>query len=310
LKIVGSKMIGTPNVFKFDNIYNADSGGNVQLSSIEWDNYTASATGSTYMVYGSSPAQPAFVLPNTSQNFNLILGPKTSNSLLVLVQDSSNLNPIEGANVNLQTISPESNDNKLTGGSTLNQQDWSGGEYYQDDGNVSHNGTPSGLRLVENNGFYVSSGSLISSAFDTGTSQTSYTGITWQPTSQNPATSVKFQIATNNDNETWNFIGPDGTAETYYTTPGTEISSANNNSRYMRYKVFLSTNDNSVTPVLTSVTINYISGCTTPGQVIFTGLQLGKDNYKLIVSMPGYQTQTVDTLDTTGYSVLKILLSH
>jgi prepilin-type N-terminal cleavage/methylation domain-containing protein len=320
LEIVGSKIIGTPNVLKFDKTYITDSGGNIQLSNIEWDSYSAFSNGSSYMVYGSSPAQPAFVLPDTSQNYNLILGPKTNNSLLVLVRDSSTSNPIEGVTVDLQTISPASDNNKLTGGSVLSQQDWSGGsgqtdfgddnKYYQDDGNISSSGVPSGLRLLENGGYYVESGSLTSSTFDTGTSVTSYTNLSWQPTSQDPSTSIKFQIATNNDNETWDFVGPDGTQSTYYTTSGSEINSTNNNRRYLRYKVFLSTDDDSKTPVLTSMVINYISGCSTPGQVIFTGLQEGENNYKLIVSAPGYQTQDTGLLDISGYSVLNVSLSH
>ena len=317
VEVKGSKLIGTPNVLKFDNTYTSDTNGKIPLSNIEWDNYTPGLTTASYLVYGSSPIQQVNVLPNTSQNFNLILGPATTNSLLVIVQDSLG-NPIEGANVELQKISPVLDINKVTGGSVWTSDDWSGGSgqatigtstsYYADDGNVSTTGVPTGLRLFNNGIGYATSGSLTSSTFDSGTSTTSYSTLTWQPTSQDPATSLMFQIASNNDNATWNFTGPDGTAGTYYTVPGTTINSINNSNRYVRYKAFLATTDSSKTPVLTSINVNYVSGCFTPGQVIFTGLDAGSD-YSVTVSLPGYTTQTVSSLNISGSQVLHLVLT-
>ena len=321
IEVKGSKIIGTPNILKFDNTYTSDARGNISISNIEWDTYAATTTAfSPYMVYGSSPAQPYLVMPNSNQSFNLILGPETPNSLLVLATDSSTGNPIQGASVDLQTISPASDKIKLTGGSTFSQQDWSGGSgqtnfgdytrYFQDDGNVNYNSATSGLQLIKNGSSYVSSGSLISSSFDSGSITTSYTNLLWQPTSQNHSTFVKFQIATNNDNATWHFLGPDGTTNTYYTIPGTAISTTNNTGRYIRYKALLSTSDGSETPALSSITINYISGCSTPGQVIFTALQSGTGNYSLNVSASGYQSQAIGGINITGNNILKVSLSH
>ena len=317
VEVKGSKLIGTPSVLKFDNTYTSDTNGKIPLSNIEWDSYTPGLTTASYLVYGSSPIQQVNVLPNTSQNFNLILGPATANSLLVIVQDSLG-NPVEGANVELQKISPALDINKVTGGSVWTSDDWSGGSgqatigtstlYYADDGNISTTGVPTGLRLFNNGIGYAASGSLTSSTFDSGTSATSYSTLTWQPTSQDPATSLMFQIASNNDNLTWNFTGPDGTASTYYTVPGTTINAINNSNRYVRYKAFLATTDPSKTPVLTSINVNYVSGCFTPGQVIFTGLDVGSD-YSVTVSLPGYTTQTVTSLNISGSQVLHLVLT-
>jgi len=316
LEVKGTKLIGTPSLLKFDNTYTSSSSGLVALNNIEWDNYTPSLTGPSYMIYGSSPIQEVSILPNTSQDFNIIVGPKTDNSLLAIVKDASTGNPIQGAEVYLQGAGNEYTG--FTDGSVWSQNDWSGGagqsdfsnpsQYYSDDGNVSATGVPSGLRLAQVGGTYVFSGVLESSSFDTGTELTSYTTLTWQPTSQDPATSIKFQIAANNDNLTWNYIGPDGTGSSYYTVPGTTITNENSK-RYVRYKVFLSTTDNSITPVLTSININYVSGCSSPGQVMFSGLQQSS-NYHATISMTGYQTQITDSLDVSGYYVLQVLLSH
>jgi len=219
---------------------------------------------------------------------------------------------------------------KYTAGSIWGQQDWSGGsgqtdfintnQYFSDDGNISNSGTLPGLRLMKNGSFYVPSGWLSSSAFDTGTDSTTYTNLVWSPTSQEPLTSIKFQIATadcsngatdyptcTTNSGSWGFIGPDGTENTYYTTPGTGISSSNNNKRYARYKVFLSTDDNSITPVLTSVGINYVSGCFTPGQVMFAGLQK-TGGYQVTVTMAGYQQKTISNIEIDGYNVLQVSL--
>jgi len=306
LQVIGSKLIGTsPDVYKFNNTYTTDSAGQISLTNIEWDNYTPILTGTNYMIYGSSPIQQVSVLPNTTQNFNLILGPKTTNSLLVVVKDSSTNNPIEAAEVILQKDG--NTFSGTTSGSVWSQQDWSDGSY-EEINNIDTNTVPLGLRLTKVGSTYVSSGFLTSSAFDTGTNLTSYTTITWQPTSQDPSTEIKFQIATNNDNSTWNFLGPDGTDQTFYTVSGSTISNLQHN-RYIKYKVFLSTTDDSKTPVLTGVNINYVSGCSTPGQVMFPGLEEAS-NYNVTVNMQGYQSQTIENINIEGYKVLQVLLSH
>ena len=316
--IKGAKLIGTPNVLKFNNSYTSDSNGRVLLDNLEWDTYTPGLANNNYMIYGSFPIQQVDLMPNTSQNFRLILGPATPYSMLVIVKDASTGNMIEGANVNLKSTNVNFYQTKITGGSVWGQQDWSLGngqedfadsaKYLEDDGNISNNIIPLGLRLVKIGSDYVSSGSLMSSTFDTGTEETIYTTLTWQPTSQDPTTFVKFQIATNNDKETWSFTGPDGTADSYYEVPGTTISFENNNKRYVRYKVFLSTNNISKTPVLTSVNVNYVSGCNTPGQVIFTGLDLAND-YVATVDMAGYLSQIKTGINVDGYKLSEFLLS-
>ncbi len=318
LQVRGSKLIGTPSVVKFDNSYTSNGAGQVSLNNIEWDNYTPALSTISYMIYGSSPIQQISLLPNTTQQFTLILGPHTSNSLLVIVKDASTGNPIEGASVLLNKGNSPIN-TKLTGGSIWAQQDWSGGsgqttfsdmtKYDQDDGNINTTDTPTALRLRHSGLSYASSGFLVSSTFDTGTASSSYTTLNWQPTSQDPTTLLKFQIATSNSTSTWNFLGPDGTVNTYYSVPGTTINSSNNGNRFVRYKVYLSTTNSSKTPVLTSLSLNYVPGCFTPGQVMFPGLQTGSD-YGVGVSMSGFQTETINNLNINGYNVLNVLLGH
>ncbi len=318
VEVHGAKLIGTPNVLKFNTDYTSNSSGQISLPNTEWDNYTpALTTSDTYMIYGSSPIQQISVMPNTNQTYTLVIGPKTNRSLLVIVKDSASGNPIKDATVTLKYVG-DADIVKLTSGSIWSQNDWSGGagqinftdpsKYFSDSNTLDGNGIPSGLRLANyGNGTYASSGLLESSTFDTGTSASFYTSLVWQPQSQDPATSVKFQIATNNDNATWQFVGPDGTVNTYFSVPGTTIHSGNSDKRYIRYKTILETSDASKTPVLTSVGVNYVSGCFTPGQAMFPGLN--HSNYDVTASTTGYQTYTNDNLAISGYNTLEVLLT-
>jgi type II secretory pathway pseudopilin PulG len=316
INVRGDKLIGTtPNVYKYNSNY-ASVGGQIALTNIEWDNYTPTLlSGEPYTVYGTSPIQNINVLPGTNQTFTINLGPSTPNSLLVIVKNAAGT-PLEAASVQLSGGSPVTDYNGVTGGSVLVQNNWTGGSgqadftdatrYFADDGLVSVSG--SGVELATIGNDYVPAGSLESSTFDTGTSSTSFTTLTWQPTSQDPATSLRIQIASNNDNATWNFIGPDGTAGSYYTTPGTSVHSSHTNDRYVRYKAFLSTTNDQQTPILTSIDINYVSGCFTPGQVIFPELDAA-NNYDLQVSLTGYATQNISNININGNQMLEITLS-
>lgn len=319
VNVSGAKLIGTnPNVLKFNNNYTSSS-GQIALNNIEWDTYTpVLLTGQSYTVYGTSPIQQITVLPGASQIFTLILGPQSTNSLLVIVKDAATGAPLEGANVHLQKGGSVPQDYYgVTGGSVWTQLDWTGGSgqtlftdntrYYSDDGNIDINSAATGVQLKKVTGRYVASGVLESSTFDTGASS-NFTTLTWEPTSQNAGATVRFQVASNTDNATWSYKGPDGTNGTYYTVSGTSISSVHDNDRYVRYKLFLDTTDDKKTPALTSALINYVSGCYTPGQSIFPSLTAG-NNYDLDVSLTGYTTQILNSLNINGNQILEVLMS-
>jgi hypothetical protein len=228
---------------------------------------------------------------------------------------------LENASVHLQKGGSQPQDfYGITGGSVWVQNSWTGGSgqqqwstitptvYLQDDGNIDINSAPTGVRLRKLAGRYVESGWLESSVFDTGTSATNYTILSWVPSSQSASTTLQFQLAANNDNATWNYVGPDGTAGTYFTTPGTDIGTSLDNNRYVRYKVYLSTDDDKKTPVLTSINLNFVTGCFTPGQVIFPNLTAG-NNYNLDVSFPGYTTQNINSMTIGGNQILEVDMS-
>ena len=146
---------------------------------------------------------------------------------------------------------------------------------------------------------YASSGTLTSSTYDTGSPSTFF-GLTWEPESQPSASgaeAVRFQIATNDDNTTWDFVGPDGTASTYFTTSGDALPGAIQTKRFVRYKVYLQTDDQKLTPGITDVRVGFTTGCTPPGQAFFPGLLA--QTYTVNISKSGY-APLMTVVDVSG----------
>lgn len=102
---------------------------------------------------------------------------------------------------------------------------------------------------------YYESGSFVSSAYDIGYAA-NFTAIQWGATLFS-GTGIKLQIASNSNNATWNFLGPDGTAGSFYENSSTDIWSGHDGNRYIKYKAFLNTSQQGKTPVLNKVSIGY-----------------------------------------------------
>lgn len=307
LQVDGSKLIGTnPDKLKYSQSLVTDASGKKTLSNMEWDQYKFSITDPLYDLAGSVPLLPLSLSPNTTQNLNLLLNPKNSKALLVTVKDSAGL-PISGATVTLSKSGFSSA--FLTGYGALIQTDWSGGQgqvnfsdptkYFDQNGNID-TASPSGeIKLRKVLGNYQSSGYLTSSAFDTG-AVSNFSNISFVPQDQPPETgvdSVKFQAASNNDNATWNFVGPDNTANTYYTLSNTTLSN-HNGRRYIRYRVLFSTADTAKTPNISDISLTFTSSCVPPGQAFFNGLSSG--TYTLSATHPNYQPYTNPALSISS----------
>jgi len=297
----GTKEIGTsPTVYKYPvTNFTTNSSGARSVTGLEWDSYLMTLTSNTYDLIGTNPLSLIALAPNSSQAVQLVLAPRDPRTLLVTVKDQNGL-PISDAAV---TLSDGSTDLTLqTGRGAFRQTDWSGGgsqdvfvdptKYLSSDGNVEVASPVGDIQLKLFSGVYVPSGELISSTFDAATSSNFYT-IVWQPEDQPVlagAGSIRFQLAANNDNATWNFTGPDGTSATWYTVTNKNIHASISGNQYLRYKVSLQTADISVTPNLSGVAVTYTSDCAPPGQVVFTGLSTGA--YTLTVDKSGFDSQT------------------
>ena len=118
--------------------------------------------------------------------------------------------------------------------------------------------TDAGFRTFMNSG-YAPSGNQVSSLKDSNPPiglTTLWTTLSW--TASTPAnTAVQFQVAgSNSASGPFNFVGPDSTAGTFFTTTGASLSQFNG-FRYLKYKAYLSTTDSTATPTVNDVTVCY-----------------------------------------------------
>ena len=305
---VGSKEIG-PGVPKLSANLSTDGAGNYASSSIEWDIYSIAGNNASYDVAGINPLNPIAINPNSPQNIQIILSPKDSKALLIAVKDSSTQLPIADATVTLTGPSSYSSI-KTTGIGSINQTNWSaGGSYTTTDGNIDVSNPAGDLKLRNAFGSYNPSGWLESTVLDTG-SASNFHNLAWLPTDSPASTSVRFQIATATSSSattTWNYLGVDGTASTYYTVSNAAINSIHNGDRYLKYKVFLTSQSTSTTPYISDVGITFTSDCVPPGQVLFQGLSSG--TYHAVVSKSGYADTIMDIPISASWQGQDILLA-
>ncbi len=296
---VGLKLIGTdPDTIKYSQSFITDGSGQALLSNLEWDTYNILGTDGTYDIIGTNPLLSLGVPPDTTQNMQLTLAAKNGRRLVVIVRDQSTGLPVTDASVTLDS-SGGYNSTKITDEGFITQTDWSGGSgqtdigdsamYFDSDGNVDTGSNPGLLELSSSGSSYIQNGYLTSSTFDIG-APGNFKQILWESSVQpvqTGADSVKFQIATNNDNLTWDFVGPDDTSSTYFTTADQNIGASHNGNQYLRYRIFLETDDTDYTPSVSDISVTYTSSCIPPGQISFAGLSTG--DYTLTVTKSGYQ---------------------
>ncbi|MDO8661655.1 MAG: Ig-like domain-containing protein, partial [Candidatus Omnitrophota bacterium] len=165
----------------------------------------------------------------------------------------------------------------------------------------------------------ISSGTFTSRSIDT-TANQSFGPLTWTATvpAQTGSNALRFQVAANNDNTTWNFVGPDNTGSTYFSTSGTSISSALNGLRYIKYKSYLATVDAAYTPTLSDVSIgftdtnsaNRVVSAESANNFTMSGAQITTANIQpasLVVGATGNVTvsfTTVNSLPSDGKIVI------
>lgn len=296
--LTGSKLIGTgPDVYKYNQDKITDGSGELTVTNMEWDTYPITLIDGTYDLIGTNPLLPVSLLQNTTQDIDFIVATKNPRTLLVAVKDSATGLPLENASVQLQKSGYDTT--LVTERGFVSQTDWAGGggqgtstdstRYLSSSGIAVNN--PSGeIKLNGSFGFYDASGNLESSTFDVG-SPSNFHQLLWLPGDQPAdvgAQSVKMQIASNNDTVTWDFVGPDGTSGSYYTSPISDISTVHNGDQFLRYKMYLSTASTTLTPNISDISMTFSSLCVPPGQVAFSGLSSGA--YTLSITLAGYQT--------------------
>ena len=297
----GQKNIGTnPTVYKYAKALVTNGAGQLGLPNLEWDTYTFSNSSTAYDSAGTIPLSPLALAPGSAQDVTLVLAPHTANSLLVKVKDAGTGLPLSEATVQLTKTGYSGQRSTSLG--YVRQTDWSGGagqanwsdskKYWSDSASLNVTGSPGDVSLAKIGMNYATSGYLESSTLDIGSGIT-YRNVVFDPYTAPPqsgADSIRLQLATSPTSTpaVWNFIGPDGTAASYYTPTSTVIYSGHAGDRYVRYRLYLSTQNSVYTPQISELAFTYTSDCTPPGQAFFPGLSGA--TYTLGITRSGYTT--------------------
>ncbi len=313
MTLKGTRVIGTnPEVFLINSTYTTNAAGTTGAVTLPWDNYGMLV--SEYDLIGTIPDVPMSLLPGSSEVAQLIVGPNTPRSLIVMAEYQGA--PIANATVTVTGPNGFST-TKTTGVGSISQTDWSLGSGHETFGEgrgfsngsgIDVNVNTGNIVLGQSGGNYVSSGYLESSTIDAG-ENARYIVWSWNPMGQSPSTTLRLQIATSasSTDQSWNFIGPDGTENSYFNESNVSIPAIHNDRRYVRYKVYMDTIDSVVTPVLSDLTLVYTNACFPPGQTYLGGLSEGE--YTIHIDADGFQDYEEPLMVTDDHFVIAELTS-
>ncbi|MDD2657026.1 MAG: prepilin-type N-terminal cleavage/methylation domain-containing protein [Patescibacteria group bacterium] len=307
--IVGGGIIANiPDTYYYQNNLTSNSSGEYDLNNLHWGDYFFTLSNNNFV--GSIPNLPKNIWANSSQSVSIIVAPQTTRSMSVLVTDGGL--PVSDAKVTLN--SGGNVYTKYTGLGYFKQDEWLGlgsnemyetvhSYWYKSNTEYDITNLPYGLKLTSTApNLYENSGYLESSTFDFG-EDVDYRKIDWiadLPSS----TTIKFQIATSNSStpQFWQYVGYDGTSDTYYDVNHQDINSMHNGQRYLRYKVYFISDDvdpifgySRYTPTLAEVDIFYVKSCSLPGQVYFDTIPQSSNN-TITIEANGYETQTLSNI--------------
>ncbi|OGM93529.1 hypothetical protein A2333_02835 [Candidatus Wolfebacteria bacterium RIFOXYB2_FULL_49_7] len=296
----GSKLIGVnPDVLKYPaTTFTTDSAGRKTISNLEWDSYSVASVGSLEFT-GIMPFMPFVLNPASTVDVRLLFEPKVPKSLMVTVVDNIG-QPVDHAIVRL--VKTGSYDQtRYTARRTIGQTDWGGANYDSQSGNVGYSSPTTELQIQAAGGGATSSEWLISNTYDMGSANTTFYHLRFdaqlQPAHPSPD-AVRIQIATNNDNATWNFVGPDGTEGTYFTASNTLLPTSLDGRRYLKYKIYFYLDGETTVTSFKDIAIDFNASCTPTGQALFN--DLGPGTHTITVSKTGFQTFADEAVSISG----------
>ncbi len=292
----GGKLVGTsPDVPKY--AFSGDTGtGGATTLPLEWDSYALAYEGSLDLV-GTIPLLPAGIVPGGEQSFRFILAPAASSALQVTVRDAGTGDPLEA----MVVLSGAGSAAASTSYATYRETDWDG---------ASLSGVIAGAQvaLSPEGGPYATStdGTLESAAIDLGGTPASATHLSWSGQSNGSGPdAIRFQVAGSDTGSGWSYVGPDGSGSSYFTGPG-PLPAAVQGKRYVRYRIYLSTDSPASSPTVSAVSFEFAGPCVPRGQRLFTGLASG--SYTVSVTAPGRQPASVPVTVGAGWKTVSVSL--
>lgn len=158
--------------------------------------------------------------------------------------------------------------------------------------------------------FEVKEGILTSEILDTKNFKTKYLKISWED-STNLSTKIKFQIRSSeqrDDLEKKKWYGPINENNFYAIKEGQQINSIHNGDRYLQYRTYFNSNKNGESPMLKSVSIDYIKDIFLDSSELFQNYPNPFNNSTVInfhLSTESYVTLTI--YNTLGEIVDRML---
>lgn len=291
---VGDRLIGSgPDVPVYSNVFMTDASGNATVPNIPWDTYSLTNATTGYNVVGTNPLLPVVVNAGSTTPISFTLKSAVNPALTIRIVDESG-SGVTNATVTLTRTTPAFTEVKETGESYTEDTNWTLGKYTIQNGMIDDTTTGQLTIKQVSPGVYATNTNsfLISNTIDFGTSTTEFFNLVWTATTPAPAgTTLSFQLASNNDNMTWNYVGPDGTPGTVYTLSPSVIGGPwHDGNRYLRYQLFMNTSNPATTPLLSDVGLAFRSGCMPKSQAYWDGLSTG--SYNISVSKSGFNTAT------------------
>lgn len=290
--LTGANLIGqVPDILKYPTTnFTTDGAGKKAISNLEWDTYAFASTG-VFELAGFVPAVPFVLNPGMTVDAVLLFEPKVAKSLAVTVVDDVGV-PVDQASVRL--VKGAYDTTLYTARRTIAQTDWgSSATYDSQSGGVNYDSPTTELNVQSPGGGATSTEWIISNTFDMGTSSVTLYRL-WFTMQLQPAHSspdaMRIQIAANNDNTTWDFVGPDGTAGTYFTTNDVVLPAVLNGKRYLRYKLYFYLDGVTTTLSFKDIAVDFNSTCVPTGQILFNSL--GSGTYTITINKVGFQTYT------------------
>jgi hypothetical protein len=299
--LAGTKLIGTsPDVLKYPATnFTTDGLGKRTISNLEWDSYSIGSVGPLEFT-GTVPFMPFVLNPGATVDTSLLFEQKIAKSLLVNVVDDTN-QPVDQASV--QLVKSGTYDNTLyTARRTIGQTDWgTSSTYSSQSGGVNYDNPTTELNVQTPGTGATSTEWVISNTFDMGTSNVTLYRLQFtaqlQPAHSSPD-ALRIQIAGNNDDATWNFVGPDGTENTYFAASDVTLPVVLDGKRYLRYKLYFYLDGTTTVSSFKDISIDFNSVCVPTGQALFNNL--GPGTYVMTINKTGFQTYTDDAVSING----------
>jgi hypothetical protein len=262
----GSKEIGYETL-KFSEVYSI-SEGEIIIEGLEWDNYSLEVQDG-YEIAGLGESYPIEVSSGEDKSVNVLLVESSEQNIIMQIRDSLTGDLIDNAKIVMfredEVVFERSGYRKLF----------------------------DAPNLISGTTTFVSDVIEVSEDIDLELIDWLYNG-----TSTTNSSQIRFQLAfadTNDASTTWEFIGPDGSGDSYYENQGQNINDITSGKSFMKYKVLYDEGADFDIDLLNSVIFFYKNSCSAPGQIYNDSLSGGL--YSLSIEKDGYNTYIQEALN-------------